>query len=100
MVDSSDRGLRTVRRILDDFLELGFIALQQVVDPFCDPNIFTEGIVTGISLVLNVIVLPLYIFFLFTSLFISNSYRFVWKEGNIEYSHCLKVVIYRVMPGR
>jgi hypothetical protein len=48
---------------LDDFLELGFIALQQVVDPFCDPNIFTEGIVTGISLVLNVIVLPLYIFF-------------------------------------
>jgi hypothetical protein len=44
----------TVSNIAVFFLELAFVAMQQAVDPYCDPDIFTDGICTGISLVLRV----------------------------------------------
>jgi hypothetical protein len=37
-----------------DFLEFGFLALQQAVDPFHDPQLFTDGDVAGISLAVSV----------------------------------------------
>jgi hypothetical protein len=43
-----------VRYIAEGFLEVGFVGLQQAVDPYRDPGIFADGIVAGISLVLRV----------------------------------------------
>jgi hypothetical protein len=53
-VEFSVSNLGAVRHIADQFLDVAFAGLQQAVDPYRDPGIFTDGIVTGISLVLQV----------------------------------------------